>query len=37
LFGAAHALHQRARNLAAHGHERGEMIEGTLEATEGML
>jgi predicted S18 family serine protease len=37
LFGTVHVLHQRARNLAAHGHERGEMIEGTIEATEGVI
>jgi hypothetical protein len=33
LIGSAHILHQRARNLALSGHERGELIEGTLEAT----
>ena len=37
LIGSAHVLHQRARNLALSGHERGELIEGTLEATEEMI
>jgi hypothetical protein len=37
LIGGAHALHQRARNLVVHGHERGKLIEGALEAEEGVL
>jgi hypothetical protein len=35
LIGSAHALHQRARNHK--GIERGELLEGALEATEGLL
>ncbi len=37
LIGSVHVLHQRARNLALSGSERGELLEGTLEATEELV
>jgi len=37
LIGSVHVLHQRARNLALSGSERGEFLEGTLEATEELV
>jgi len=41
LIGSAHALHQRARYVLQTQHfagtERGEILEGTLEATEGIV